>query len=139
MHFTLAVHYTRAESSHLCLHWLPVFQHRRTCSPSEPTTTASLTERTVLCSVTHLYSRGTWLRLLLRHSRNTSRDVYPAAAARASAVLFAASHSTVAWLPSTVINKHFDCCLMSVAMQLTSFVDSVHPQLARHSMLVPPS
>jgi hypothetical protein len=26
-------------------------------------------------SATHLQSRGTWLRLLLRHSRNTSRDV----------------------------------------------------------------
>jgi hypothetical protein len=88
----------------LCLHWLPVFQHRRTCSPSESTATASLTELTeltVLCSVTHLYSRGAWLRLLLRHSRNTSRDVYLAAAARASAILFAASHSTVAWLPSS--------------------------------------
>jgi hypothetical protein len=36
--------------------------------------------------------------LLLRHSRNTSCDVYRAAAARASAILFAASHSTVAWL-----------------------------------------
>jgi hypothetical protein len=96
----LTAHYTRAESSHLCLHWLPVFQHRRTCSPSEPTGTDSLTELTVLCSVTHLYSRGTWLRLLLHHSRNTSRHVYRAAAARASAILFAASHSTVAWLPS---------------------------------------
>jgi hypothetical protein len=30
----------------------------------------------------------------LRHSRNTSRDVYHAA------ILFAASHSSVAWLPS---------------------------------------
>jgi hypothetical protein len=44
----LTVHYTRAEYSHLCLHWLPVFQHRRTCSPSEPTATASLTELTEL-------------------------------------------------------------------------------------------
>jgi hypothetical protein len=102
----LTVHYTRAESSHLCLHWLPVFQNRRTCSPSGPTATALLTEPTeltVLCSVTHLYSRGTWLRLLLRHSRNTLRDVYRAAAAHASAILFAAAHSTVAWLPS-------NCC-----------------------------
>jgi hypothetical protein len=85
----------------LCLHCLPVFQHRRTCSPSEPTATASLTKLTVLCSVTHLCSRGTWLRLLLLHSRNTSRNVYRAAAARASAILFAASHSTIAWLPSS--------------------------------------
>jgi hypothetical protein len=105
----LTVHYTRAESSHLCLHWLPVFQHRRTCSPSEPTATASLTELPVLCSVTHLYSTGTWLRLLLRHSRNTSRDVYRAAAARASAILFAASHSTVAWLPSNCCKQRPYC------------------------------
>jgi hypothetical protein len=41
--------------------------------------------------------------LLLRHFRNTSRDVHRAAAARASAILFAASHSTVAWLLS-------NCC-----------------------------
>jgi hypothetical protein len=102
----------------LCLHWLPVFQHHRACSLSEPTATASLTELPVLCSVTHLYSRGTWLRLLLRHSRNTSRDVYRAAAARASAILFAASHSTVAWLPSNCC-KQTPYCL----------------QLARHTTL----
>jgi hypothetical protein len=61
--------------------------------------------------------------LLLRHSRNMSHDVYRAAAAHVSAILFAASHSTVAWLPSTVVNKHFDCCVMSVAVQRPSFVD----------------
>jgi hypothetical protein len=54
-------------------------------------------------SAIYLYNRGTWLRLLLRHSRNTSRDVFCAAATRASAILFAASHSLVAWLPS-------NCC-----------------------------
>jgi hypothetical protein len=43
------------------------------------------------------------MRLLLRHSRNTSRDVYRDAAARASAILFVASRSTVAWWPS-------NCC-----------------------------
>jgi hypothetical protein len=82
----LTVLYTRGESSHLCLHWLPDFQHRRICSASETTATASLTELRELTarqeysplpnSATHLYSRGTWLRLLLRHSRNTTRDVY---------------------------------------------------------------
>jgi hypothetical protein len=61
----------------------------------------------VLCSVTHLYGRGTWLRLLLRHSRNTSRDVYRAACA--SAILFAASHSAVAWLPS-------NCCKQTLRL-----------------------
>jgi hypothetical protein len=38
IHFTIQyVHYTCAESSHLCLYWLPVFQYRRICSPSKLT------------------------------------------------------------------------------------------------------
>jgi hypothetical protein len=40
------VHYSTCRVFSLCLHWLPLFQHRRICSPSEPTATASLTELT---------------------------------------------------------------------------------------------
>jgi hypothetical protein len=105
----LTVHYNTCRVFSLCLHWLPVCQHRRTCSPTELTATASLTELTelpVLCSVTHLYSRGTCCAyccviLVTRHVMFT----VPLPRARASAILFAASHSTDAWLPSNCCNQ----------------------------------
>jgi hypothetical protein len=90
--------------------------HYNTCRNSEDcffTVDSRLGYWLVTNSATHLYSRGTWLRLLLRHSRNTSRDVYRAAAARAFAILFAASHSTVAWLPSNCC-KQTPYCLQHV-------------------------
>jgi hypothetical protein len=46
---------------------------------------------------------------IVAHSRNMSRDVYCAAAVRASAILFAASHSTVAWLLSNCCKQTPSC------------------------------
>jgi hypothetical protein len=72
--------------------------------------------------------------ILLRRSRNTSRDVYRARVrhvvcvilvtrqvmftARASAILFVASHSTVAWLPSNSCKQYHIAYSMHVTIHL---------------------
>jgi hypothetical protein len=43
-------------------------------------------------SATHLYSRGTWLGLLLRHSRNTSRDFHRARVRHIVCVILVTRH-----------------------------------------------
>jgi hypothetical protein len=123
---------TRAESSHLCLHWLPVFQHRRNCSHSEPTSTASLTELTEL-TLQFTYIAGEhgcaycYVSLVTRHVMFTvplprARPPYCLQHARRNIIFPRYSRGLLPKISSHYNSLHISCFISKSSLPVTTVI-----------------